>query len=67
MPCFLRALSVWASPQTPTKETFREKFLGISKAFAKIKWCVRWEVLWHTFLRKKGVENSDFLPIKGLT
>ena len=74
-------------PQTLTQETFREKFLGTSKAsakinwcfrgkffdihfteitwgfggkllcvlFAKINWCFRCEVLWHTFLRKKGV------------
>ena len=27
-------------PQTLTQETFREKFLGTSKAFAKVKWCI---------------------------
>ena len=31
-------------PQTPTQETFREKFLGTSKAFAKMKWCGRRKV-----------------------
>ena len=31
-------------PQTRTQETFREKFLGTSKAFAKMKWCGRRKV-----------------------
>ena len=30
-------------PQTPTQETFREKFLGTSKAFEKINWYSRCE------------------------
>ena len=35
----------WGYPlQTLTQRTFREKSFGISKAFAKIKWRVRWEV-----------------------
>ena len=42
-------------PQTRTQRTFREKSFGISKALAKVNWCIRCKVLWHTFLRKKGV------------
>ena len=57
-------------PPNPDQRTFCKKSFGISKTFAKVKWCFRWEillptflirkvgrceVLWHTFLRKKGV------------
>ena len=67
---FLCALSVGASAPNPDQRTFCKKSFGISKTFAKVKWCFRWEillptflirkvgrceVLWHTFLRKKGV------------
>ena len=41
-------------PQTPDQRTFCKKSFGISKTFTKIKWCFRCEVLWLTFLRKKG-------------
>ena len=46
-------------PQTRTQETFREKFLGTSKAFAKIKWCNLWEILWLTFLIRKVSQIID--------
>ena len=41
-------------PWDPDQRTFCKKSFGISKTFAKIKWCFRCEVLWLTFLRKKG-------------
>ena len=40
-------------PQTRTQRTFREKSFGISKAFAKVKWYVRREILLPTFLIRK--------------
>ena len=46
-------------PQTQTQETFREKFLGTSKAFAKINLCVRWEILLPTFLIRKVGQIID--------
>ena len=53
-PAFLLFIECWGyPPQTRTQSTFREKSFGISKAFAKIKWCVRWEILWLTFLIRK--------------
>ena len=40
-PRFFMCVISWGyPPQTPTQETFREKFLGTSKAFEKIKWCL---------------------------
>ena len=57
-PCFLCALSVGASAPNPDTKDFSRKVLWNLKSFTKIKWCSRCEVLWHTFLRKKGVEKS---------
>ena len=67
-------------PQTRTQETFREKFLGTSKAFAKMKLCCLVQsslahlspkercVLLLTFLRKKvregGLERSSNISRK---
>ena len=63
---FCVCIECWGCPpQTRTQETFREKFLGTSKAFAKIKWCVRCESFCG-FLRsffksslKQGLERSS--------
>ena len=40
-------------PQTRTQRTFCKKSFGISKTFAKVKWCFRWEILLPTFLIRK--------------
>ena len=40
-------------PQTRTQRTFYKKSFGISKTFAKVKWCFRWEILLPTFLIRK--------------
>ena len=68
MPRFFRVrYKLGHPPQTPTQETFREKFLGISKAFAKIKWCSRCEVLWLTFLTRKVSQFFRFFDITNNT
>ena len=54
---FCMHYQLWLPPQTRTQRTFREKSFGISKAFAKINWCGRCEILWLTFLIRKV---SDF-------
>ena len=46
----------WLGLSTPNPDTkdFSRKVLWNLKSFAKVKWCVRCEVLIPTFLRKKG-------------
>ena len=41
-------------PKPGHKKLFVKSFLNF-KNFAEVKWCIRCEVLWYTFLRKKGV------------
>ena len=54
LPRFLRKrYELGLSAPNPDQRTFREKSFGISKAFAKIKWYVRQEILWLTFLIRK--------------
>ena len=43
------------SAPNPDTRNFSRKVSWNFKSFTKIKWCIRCEVLWHTFLRKKGV------------
>ena len=46
MPCFLCVeVNVGASAPNPNQRTFCKKSFGISKTFAKIKWCVCAKVL----------------------
>ena len=63
MPCFLYALNVGAVPPNPDAKDFSGKVLWNLKSFAKVKWCIRGEVLWFTFLsrkvRKGGLERSS--------
>ena len=48
-------IGCWGFRPKPGPKDFLQKVLWKLKNFAKIKWYVRCEVLWHTFLRKKGV------------
>ena len=64
---FVCALNVVASAPNPDTRNFSGKVsCESSKAFAKIKWYIRCEVLWHTFLRKKGVGVCPKPRHKGL-
>ena len=56
---FLCALSVGASAPNPDQRTFCKKSFGISKTFAKVKWCFRWEILLPTFLIRKVGQIID--------
>ena len=51
---FFVSIECWGfRRETRTQRTFREKSFGISKAFAKVKWYVRREILLPTFLIRK--------------
>ena len=61
---FYMSIKCWGCPpQTWTQETFREKFLGTSKTFDRMKLCGRWKILLLTFLIRKvregGLERSS--------
>ena len=61
---FYMSIECWGCPpQTRTQETFREKFLGTSKTFDRMKLCGRWKILLLTFLIRKvregGLERSS--------
>ena len=55
LPCFLLCIiCLGFRPQTRRKGLFEKNPLE-SQKLSKIKWCILSRVLWHTFLRKKGV------------
>ena len=54
VPCFGVRYQLGRLPQTLTQETFQEKFLGTSKAFVKMKWCIRCESSLAYLSFKKG-------------
>ena len=57
-------------PQTLTKETFREKFLGTSKAFAKINWYIRWESFCgflRRFLGESALKQGPLTAVQHIT
>ena len=63
-PCFFVCIMSWGCPpQTRTQETFQRKVSWNFKSFAKINWCIRWEILLLTFLIRKvregGLERSS--------
>ena len=59
-PRFLCALNVEASASNSDTRNFSGKVsCESSKAFAKIEWCIRCEVLLPTFLRKKSRSYTD--------
>ena len=60
---FLHALSVGASAPNPDTRNFSRKVsCESSKASPKIKWCVRWEILLHTFLIRKVCSLAHLSP-----
>jgi len=47
----------WGVAPNPDQRAFWKKSFGNPKTFAEMNGYIRCEVLWHTFLRKKGVKK----------
>ena len=54
------------APNPDTRNFSRKVSYEYSKASPKIKWCVRWEILLHTFLIRKVCSLHTFLRKKGV-
>ena len=56
---------LWLSAPNPDARNFSRKVSWNFKSFAKMKWCIRCEVLLPTFLRKKSRSDYVVVPFIG--